>query len=144
MRFTPPSHRYSLRVPEGWARTDGPADSVQFTDKLNTIRVEVAAAATAPTVDTANALDLPAIRADATCFEPVTVDQVGRTSGPVVRIVYRADGRPDPVTGKVVHDDVQRYEFWRAGTEAIVTLSGPQGSDNVDAWRLVTDSFTWG
>jgi len=47
------------------------------------------------------------------------------------------------VTGKVVRDDVERYEFWRGGTEAVLTLSGAAGSDNVDPWRLVTDSFTW-
>ena len=43
----------------------------------------------------------------------------------------------------VVPDAVERYEFWRGGTEAVVTLSGAAGSDNVDPWRLVTDSFTW-
>ena len=53
------------------------------------------------------------------------------------------DAPADPVTGKVVHDAVERYEFWRAGTEAILTLSGPVGADNVDPWRIVTDSFRW-
>jgi hypothetical protein len=61
----------------------------------------------------------------------------------VVLATYRADSSPDPVTGKVVHDDVERYELWRSGTTAVVTLASPKGSDNVDPWRKVTDSFTW-
>jgi hypothetical protein len=47
------------------------------------------------------------------------------------------------VTGKVYTDVVERYEFFRNGTEAIVTLSGPSGADNVDPWRTVTNSFRW-
>jgi hypothetical protein len=48
------------------------------------------------------------------------------------------------VTGKVVLQDVERYVFWQAGTRATITLSSPKGSDNVDPWRKVTNSFGWG
>jgi hypothetical protein len=37
----------------------------------------------------------------------------------------------------------RRYEYWRGGTEAILTLAGPVGADNVDPWRIVSDSFRW-
>jgi hypothetical protein len=47
------------------------------------------------------------------------------------------------VTGKTITNDVERYELWRAGKLAIVTLQAPHGSDNVDAWKLVTSSFRW-
>jgi hypothetical protein len=47
------------------------------------------------------------------------------------------------VTGKSVTEAVQRYEFWRSGQEVVLTLSAPQGSDNVDPWRTITDSFRW-
>jgi hypothetical protein len=43
----------------------------------------------------------------------------------------------------VIRDDIERYEFWRNGTQATITLSSPVGSDNVDPWRTVTDSFSW-
>jgi len=69
---------------------------------------------------------------------------VTRNAGPAVLIVYRANSPADPVTGKTVRQDVERYEFWHAGKLAVVTLSSPQGSDNVDPWRKVTDSFAWG
>ncbi len=41
---------FTLTVPEGWAKS-GSGDSVTFTDKLNSIHIEVLPAATAPTPD---------------------------------------------------------------------------------------------
>jgi len=140
--FSPTSGAWRLKVPEGWARRDEGA-GVNFTDRLNTIRVEVVTASAPPTPASAQAGEVPAIAAQAPCFRPGAVETVSRTAGPAVRITYKADAAPDPVTGKVVHDDVERYEFWRTGSEAVITLSSPQGSDNVDPWRVVTDSFSW-
>jgi hypothetical protein len=39
--------------------------------------------------------------------------------------------------------ECERYEFWRAGVEAVVTVSSPVGADNTDPWRTITDSFAW-
>jgi hypothetical protein len=50
---------------------------------------------------------------------------------------------PSAVTGKSVTEAVERYAFWRGGREVVLTLSGPMGSDNVDPWRKITDSFRW-
>src|SRR5206468_908541 len=105
--------------------------------------VELVHADQAPTVESAKSTELPQIVGRATCFEARNVTTVPRRAGPAVLIAYRADAPPDPVTGKVVRDDVERYEFWRNGTEAVITLSGAVGSDNVDPWRIVTDSFSW-
>ena len=58
-------------------------------------------------------------------------------------MTYRAASAPDAVTGKTITEDVERYAFWKAGRLAIVTLAAPRGSDNVDAWRLITTSFRW-
>ena len=140
--YRAPSGGFSVAVPEGWARLEE-GGAVTFTDKLNRIRVETVAASGAPTVQSVTQNDLPAIRAAAANFEAGTVKTVTRRAGTAVLATYRADAPPDPVTGKVVHDDVERYELWKAGTEALITLSSPQGSDNVDPWRTVTDSFTW-
>jgi hypothetical protein len=140
--YTPPTGRYSVKVPEGWARVEA-GGAVTFTDKLNRVRMEAKANASAPTVASAQQDEVPAIRAASKNYEAGKVTQVTRKSGSAVLITYRADSEPDAVTGKVVHDDVERYEFWRSGTEVILTLSGPVGADNVDPWRIVTDSFTW-
>jgi hypothetical protein len=47
------------------------------------------------------------------------------------------------VTGKRHRDAVERYVFVRAGRAAVLTLSGPQGADNVDPWRIITGSLRW-
>jgi len=140
--YTPSSGGYSLKVPEGWARTEVDG-AVTFTDKLNSIRIETADAAVPPTVESATRDELAAVRATAANYEPGKVEAVTRSAGPAVRITYRADGSPDAVTGRVIRLDVERYEFWKAGRELILTLSGPQGADNVDPWRTVTDSVRW-
>ena len=140
--YSPPGGRFTVKVPEGWGRT-ARAGTVSFTDKLNTISMETRPAPAAPTVASARQADLPAIRSASRRYEPGSVTQVRRAGGDVVLVTFKADAPADPVTGKVVHDAVERYEFWRGGTEAILTLAGPVGADNVDPWRTVSDSFRW-
>lgn len=140
--YSPASHAYTIKVPEGWAMTRA-GQATLFTDKFNSIRVEKLTASTAATVSSAKANELPAIKAAAHGFVPGTVTTVARTAGTAIKVTYRADSAPNAVTGKVVVESVERYEFWRNGTEVVLTLSAPVGSDNVDPWRTVTDSFGW-
>jgi hypothetical protein len=105
--------------------------------------VETVSAASAPTITSAKATEVPAIQSASQRFSLQKVETVKRKAGDAVLITYKADSPVDPVTGKVVPDAVERYEFWKNGTEAIVTLTGPVKADNVDPWRTVTDSFTW-
>ena len=140
--FRPQPGQYEIKVPEGWARSvDG--NAYVFTDKLNSVRMETVPAATAPTVDSARATEVPPIQAATRRFSLQNVSMVQRKAGGAVLITYKADSPVDPVTNKVVPDAVERYEFWHAGTEVVVTLSGPVNADNVDPWRTVTDSFRW-
>ncbi len=140
--YSPASRAYSIKVPEGWAMTKA-GQATLFTDKFNSIRAETRAVSAAPTVASAKATELPAIKAAAHGFVPGAVTTVARTAGTAIKITYRADSAPNAVTGKVVVEAVERYAFWRHGTEVVLTLSAPVGSDNVDPWRTVTDSFGW-
>jgi hypothetical protein len=140
--YRPPSGLYEVKAPEGWARTDS-GTAVSFTDKLNTIRVETARAAAAPSVSSARSGEMPQIQSVSQRFALTGISSLSRPAGTVVLIRYSADSQADPVTGKVFTDSVERYEYYRNGTEAIVTLSGPLGADNVDPWRTVTNSFRW-
>ena len=38
---------------------------------------------------------------------------------------------------------VDRYDLWHAGKRAVVDLGTPVGVDNVDAYRLMIQSFRW-
>jgi membrane-associated phospholipid phosphatase len=133
---------FRVSVPEGWARTtDGAA--VAFTDKFNSVRAEAVSRPSAPDVASATADEVPAIQRTAPGFRPGQVTTVGRKAGQAVLITYTADSSADPVTGKSVATAVERYEFWKGGQEVVLTLTGPQGADNVDPWRTVSDSFGW-
>lgn len=140
--YDPPGGRYTIAVPEGWARTEAP-NTVTFTDKFNSVRLEFQSVLNPPTVERARAEELPKLAAEVPCFGSGQVTAVTRKVGAGVLVTYQTDAPGDPVTGKVVRQDVERYEFWRNGTEAILTLSSAAGSDNVDPWRTVTDSFAW-
>ncbi|MDT3444618.1 MULTISPECIES: hypothetical protein [unclassified Pseudofrankia] len=141
--YAPAGAPYSVEVPEGWARTTATGGAT-FTDKYNMITITVAKAAPSDPVAYAKATELPAVQAASQGFaDGKVVGTVRRKAGPAVLMTYRAYSPPNPVTGKVAVEDVERYEFFQAGTEVALTLAGPVGSDNVDPWRQVTDSFRW-
>jgi hypothetical protein len=129
-------------VPEGWARktTDG---VTTYTDKYNSISIEVRPAQHPPTVASARRADVRELRRTVSNFQAGPITEVTREHGKAVELVYLMDSAPNPVTGKVVRDAVERFEFWKAGEEAILSLSGPQGADNVDPWQIVSDSLHW-
>ncbi len=133
---------YTVSVPEGWSQSiTGPTTT--SSDHYNTIRVETTRAATAPTVAAVRSAELPLLQRDVPNFELAKVTSVNRNAGNAVLVTYRAGSTPDPVTNKRVALDVERYEFWRNGTLVTLTLSGARGSDNVDPWKTVTNSFAW-
>jgi hypothetical protein len=140
--YAPPSASYSVKVPEGWSRTAA-GGAVSFTDKLNTVRLEQATASAAPTVSAIRQTMLPKLASAEKSFKAGTITTVHRKAGSAVRVTYLALGKPDPVTGKARLDAVERYVFFHNGREAVLTLSGPKGADNVDPWRIITDSLRW-
>ncbi len=142
VRVAPTGLGYSVEVPEGWARRRSGGAFV-FTDKLNTVRLASKPIQGALTPAAVRRADIPAISHTATRFSLGGVSVVARVPGKAVLVTYTADSPRDPVTGKVFADDFERYTFAHAGREAILTLSGPKGSDNVDPWRRVTDSLQW-
>jgi hypothetical protein len=134
---------YSLDVPEGWARSEtGP--NVSFVDKLDSIKVEITSGSAAPTVQSATDSDVPQLEQQVEAFEKVEIKAVDLPAGQAVRIRYRANSAPDSVTGKKVRLEVDRYELFKDGKLAAISLAAPAGSDNVDVWNQISDSFRWG
>ena len=140
--FRIPSGQFSVKVPEGWAETQK-GGAVTFTDKLNRVTLLAVPAASAPTPASAGSAEVPSIKSAEPNFRLDQVMAVQTAAGPAVLISYQSDAPPDPVTGKVIRDSALRFEFWKGGTEAVLVLAGPVGSDNVDPWRLITESFRW-
>lgn len=131
---------FSVKVPEGWARTDLAVDHVTFTDKYNAIDLTWLAQPAPPTEGSA-AADLDAKRYPD--YQLQGGSTVTRPAGGAVLVAYHRTSEPNSVTGKRVTLDVERYSFWKNGTTAVLTLSGATGSDNVDPWKTVTNGFTW-
>ena len=142
VRYTPSGAAFSVKVPEGWARSTA-GGAVTFTDKLNSITLQQTKASAAPTVSQARSSELPTLGQSVKGFKAGTVTAVKRSAGRAIRITYLASAQPNPVTGKRGTDAVERYLFVKNGKEAVLTLSGPKGADNVDPWRIVTDSVRW-
>lgn len=131
---------YAIKVPEGWSRTAS-GGAVTFTDKLNSITAQTHAAKAPLTVAGAGRRELANLTKTVAGFRRGAVASVTRKAGKALRITYTAAGRPDPVTGKTRPDAVERYVFEHKGRDVVLTLSGPKGADNVDPWRIVTDSL---
>ena len=140
--FTPKSGGYVVSVPEGWARTES-GTATSFTDKLNTIRMDATRVPVAPTKTTIATTELALIKGREPNVTGGKATLVTRKAGSAILLTYLRDGAANAVTGKVVREAVERYEFWRGGTQVTLTLSGPVGADNVDPWKIVTDSFSW-
>lgn len=140
--FTPSTGGFSVKVPEGWSRTTS-AGATTFTDKLNAVRVEAMPAGAPPTVRDARQTEVPKLASSVDGFRAGAVDAVTRHGGKAVRITYLASAQPNAVTGKAGTDAVERYVFFHNGHDVVLTLSGPRGADNVDPWRIITDSVRW-
>ena len=138
--FTPDGATFSVKVPEGWSqRRSGSA--VVFADKLNSIQIESAPASGPLTAAQAKSVDLDKLRRSVKGFQPGSVTTVRRNGGTAVELTYLADAPPNAVTGKAGQNAVERYVFFHGGNRVVLTLTGPKGADNVDPWRIVTDSL---
>jgi hypothetical protein len=140
VRYSSARGRYSFTHPEGWAETTT-GSTVTYTDKLNGVQVQLGKLTTAPTVDSAKQQDVPALKSSQAAFELRAVTAATVPGGTGVRIVYRRNSAPDPVTGRQYRDEVERYELVAGGREVIVELFGPVGSDNVDAYKTMITSL---
>lgn len=139
--YQPADGAWAVKVPEGWARSQANG-SVVFSDKLNSITLTKSSPAAAPTTTTL-ARTIGQEYAKRAGFAGLKTDTLARKGGQSVHATFRADSLPDAVTGKAYKDDVERYVFFKAGKELDITVAGTKGSDNVDPWRIVTDSFQW-
>jgi hypothetical protein len=139
--YSPASGGYSIQYPQGWPQRVSGRTST-FSQNFNRIEITTTKSSTRRTEASARTSDVPKLRALAG-FKLVKIDSVKRAAGDAIRIAYAAASTTDPVTGKRVALDVERYLFWHNGTLASITLSSPKGSDNVDPWKTVTDSLAW-
>ncbi len=135
LRYRDPAG-WSMKHPEGWAQSRSGA-RLSFRDKNNIVRVVVLEGR--PTQ--------AAIRKELASTQGLRVkrgpDATTVSGAAAFKVVYTTTSAPSPVTGKRVTLAVDRYYLSHDGKEAIVDLGTPEGVDNVDAYRLMIQSFRW-
>ena len=133
---------FSLKVPEGWARSGNAAD-VRFVDKLDGIAVDVEPMVERPTVDWTAKTYIKKLADIGRAVSDVAVNAITRPAGDAIQVRYMANSDPNPVTSKQVRLEAQQYLFWKDGKFVTLTLWAPAGADNVDQWLLMSESFRW-
>jgi hypothetical protein len=140
--FAFPTGAFTIKVPEGWAQSVA-GSTVSFTSHFDTISMSTTPLSSQPTPASVSATEVPVIQHLPNNPSMGQVSALTRPGGQAILITYKADSPPDPVTGNITRVAVERYDFWHAGIEAIITLAAPVAADNVDPWRVVTESFLW-
>jgi hypothetical protein len=132
---------YSIKYPEGWTQ-QGAGQDVTFKDKDNLVHIVVAPGSSAtPQQASAQLAALKRSNPGLTVTSPPK--QVTVKGKHVIKSRYSTRSRPNPVTGKRVTLLVDRYQLASKGRVATVDLGTPKGVDNVDAYRLMIESFRW-
>jgi hypothetical protein len=131
---------FSIQYVEGWQVTTQ-ADGVLIHDKDSSESVSVVSL---PSDIAAyiTSTDLPALQGQAG-FKLVKQDSVKVGGATFNHLVYHVLSAADPVTGKQVPSTVDRYYVPGTSQLATVSLSTPDGVDNVDAFRQMIESFKW-
>lgn len=140
LTFRNPAGGYSMSYPEGWAQKGAGAD-VSFNDKNNVVHVVIAKGPPPTTSSVAAELTRLKQSNPTLTFKPPATVQL--KAGPAVKTTYATRSAPNPVTGKSVVLIVDRYELAGGSRRATVDLGTPKGVDNVDAYRLMINSFRW-
>jgi hypothetical protein len=140
VRFTNAAARYSIKYPEGWAQS-GSGPVISFRDKNNIARIVVASG---PAATAASARkDLTTLRKSNSSLRFKSPQALTISGAPAIKVVYTTESAPNPVTNKRVELTVDRYYIESHGNRAVVDLGTPVGVDNVDAYRLMIESFRW-
>jgi hypothetical protein len=133
---------FSLEVPEGWARSDR-SDGARFADKYDSVDVSSLAASSAPTTTTVRTNEAAALVKTGHAVKISAIKSMKLPAGNAVLIVYTSNSEPNAVTGKQIRLENNRYLFFKAGKIVTLDLSAPMGADNVDQWKLMSESFHW-
>jgi hypothetical protein len=126
--------RYSIKYPEGWAQ-QGAGRNITFRDKNNIVRVVVTGGAAPTKASVQGEVAQLHVRS---AVRSTTISGV-----PAFKVSYSTVSAPNAVTGKRVKLVVDRYYLWKGGRRAVVDLGTPEGVDNVDAYRMMIESFRW-
>lgn len=132
---------FSIEYIEGWLQTSTKR-GMTFQDKDSAVVVELYAPWHSSLATYVRQVDLPRLmRSPGFVRGALARDTIARIA--TMRLSYRGRSAPDPVTGKVVTLQSDRYYVSGPHTLALITLSTPLGVDNVDAFHRIAHSFNF-
>lgn len=140
--FAPTPGDFSILSPEGWACIEK-AKEVSFVDKYDGLRVTLAPFAGPLTLARARESVVPAIVNSGRVVSVGKISRLRRKGGEAIVVTFASNSEPNQVTGRQIRLENQACLFYDKGRLAIVTMWAPSGSDNVDQWNLISDSFRW-
>ena len=118
---------YSLKAPEGWARTESGAD-VKFADKFDGEQVVVTKAGAAPTVESVQKEQVAALEKGGRAVKVTEVKSKSMPGGQtVVYVTYTSNSEPDPVANKQVRLENVTYYYYMTGMLAALDAVGAPG-----------------
>jgi hypothetical protein len=130
--------RIRFTHPEGWSQT-AIRTGVRFVSKLDSVTMTVTPGPR-PSVSEVRAKVAPSF-GKGRASQIVAVQAAGLPAGRAVRVTWRVNSAPDPVTGKAHRDEVVTYLLGSGGRVVRLDLSGPVGADNVDPYRIMAQSL---
>jgi hypothetical protein len=137
--YTSAAGSYSLKVPQGWTRSEKGSD-VDFIDKFDGVAVIIVDAAATPR----RIHDIVARLGKAEKgFKVVSTKERQLPAGSALIVKYECESETDPVTNRRVRLEDEAYAFYKDGKIAILILWAPSGADYADQWKLISESFRW-
>lgn len=137
LRYT--GRAFSIEYIEGWLQTTA-THGITFNDKDSRVTVDLRPSLHGDLTRYVQHVDLPRLKRSPG-FRGGTLRHDSIDHRHTLRLKYRARSAPDPVTGKTVTLQNDRYYVQGPHALAVVTLSTPLGVDNVDAFRRISHSF---
>ena len=141
LTFSQAAGGWAMKYPEGWTQKGSRSD-VTFSDKNNLVHVVITASAAPTLASVRQVLSSLKARNPSLRFKPPA--PIALPADPsAVKATYTTESPRNPVTGKRVTLIVDRYVLHRGHRVATVDLGTPRGVDNVDAYRMMIQSFRW-
>jgi hypothetical protein len=142
VKYTNVAGVYEFSVPEGWARTESGTD-VSFIDKFDGVKVRLISFSDPFTLDSIQSKQAADLQKNGRAVTVRSVAEETINGGKAILIRYESNSEPDTVTGKQMRLEDQCFFFYQDGKLAALTLWAPLGADNVDQWKLMSESFKW-
>ncbi len=135
---------YRIQYVEGWTVKPGANGAVAITDIDSAERVDVRALSPGELQPYIMNTDEAQVKAQTKDYKRVSLKALTVKQRALVALTYTGTSAPDAVTNKTRPITSQRY--YMPGPHqrlAILSLTTPDGVDNVDAFQQILESFTW-